>query len=304
MNRHLQGSIARRLWLYQAERFPLVKTATLVAIFVAGNITMAAALDHHALPSWPGYGVAWLVTTIVFFQMRAADEIKDLEDDRLYRPERPIPSGLVSLRLIVGMALGLSVVAAVLAALLSVKLVVILGLIWAWLGLMTAEFFAPRWLKARPLAYLGSHMLIMPLIALFAMRCQGEITIHALSVGLGLLLVLAYLNGCVLEVGRKIYAPEKERPGVDTYSALWGLQRATAFFMGTVLAGFCVLFLLVSGFIRFPAVAALAAAGVVAYRHATAPSAKSQKQIEQVAGLWVFVSNAILVCAPLLNATS
>jgi hypothetical protein len=40
-----------------------------------------------------------------FFQLRACDEVKDAEDDRLYRPERAIPRGLVSLRLIVWLAM-------------------------------------------------------------------------------------------------------------------------------------------------------------------------------------------------------
>ena len=36
------------------------------------------------------------VALIFFFQLRACDEVKDAEDDRRYRPERPIPRGLVS----------------------------------------------------------------------------------------------------------------------------------------------------------------------------------------------------------------
>jgi len=46
--------------------------------------------------------------------------------------------------------------------------------------------------------------------------------------GLWLFLVLSFANGCVLELGRKIYAPANERPGVETYSALLGPRNARA----------------------------------------------------------------------------
>ena len=35
---------------------------------------------------------------------------------------------------------------------------------------MTAEFFVPEWLKARPFLYLVSHMAIMPFIDLYRDR--------------------------------------------------------------------------------------------------------------------------------------
>jgi len=87
-------------------------------------------------------------------------EVKDFEDDARFRPERPIPRGLVSLRLIVGLALALGVAAALLTLALDARLLFTLAAVWIWLGLTNAEFFAPRWLKARPFVYLVSHMAI------------------------------------------------------------------------------------------------------------------------------------------------
>lgn len=91
------ASLFRRLWLYQAERFPLGKTALLLAAFSAASISVSAHLADRPLPHWSVFVAAWLVAIVFLFQLRACDELKDLEDDRLYRPERPIPSGLVSL---------------------------------------------------------------------------------------------------------------------------------------------------------------------------------------------------------------
>jgi hypothetical protein len=47
-------------------------------------------------------------------------------------------------------------------------------------------------------------------------------------------LALSFVNGCVLEIGRKLWAPENEIAGVDTYSAL-GAARAAAIWGVTVI---------------------------------------------------------------------
>jgi hypothetical protein len=91
---------------------------------------------------------------------------------------------------------------------------------------MSFEFFVPAWLKARPFLYLVSHMAIMPLIDLFVTACEWLPRAGAPPPGLWLFLALSFVNGCVLEIGRKLYARENERPGVETYSALLGPKRA------------------------------------------------------------------------------
>jgi 4-hydroxybenzoate polyprenyltransferase len=37
---------------------------------------------------------------------------------------------------------------------------------------------------------------------------------------------VSYFNGIVLEIGRKLRAPEAEEEGVETYTRLWGLKTA------------------------------------------------------------------------------
>jgi len=50
------------------------------------------------------------------------------------------------------------------------------------------------------------------------------------------MLAASYLTGTVLEIGRKIRAPEDEEPGVETYSVLWGRQKAAGTWLGTMSA--------------------------------------------------------------------
>jgi hypothetical protein len=239
--------------------------------------------------------------------LRAADEVKDGEDDARYRPERPIPRGLVSLRLIVGIGVALAPVAAVAAYAFYPPLLGVLALVWLWLGLMSLEFFVPEWLKARPLLYLVSHMAIMPLIDLFVTATEWLPHGAHPAPSLWFFLALSFANGCVLELGRKLYAPQNERVGVETYSALYGSRRAAAMWLGATFLAYALLLcvgvaaghgLLVGGL----GALMLAFAAREGLRYRRLPDAAAQKRMDLTAGLWVFGCYALAGYAPFLAA--
>ena len=297
-------TLARRLWTYQAERFPLARTVPLLAVFSAAAVNVSAQLAGRDLPGPQAYVTAFLLAFLLFFQMRAADEVKDLEDDRRYRPERPIPRGLVPLRLIVGLGVAAVPVAALAAWAWHPPLLWLLALTWAWLALMTAEFGAPAWLKARPVLYLVSHMAILPLIDLMLTGVEW-LPGGAPHPALVLFLALSFVNGCVLEIGRKLRAPESERAGVETYSALWGPARAAGIWTLCLAAAAALLAMtgaaLGTGWpAAAVAAAGLAAAAFLARRYAAAPTGAAEKALDAAAGLWVLVCYALLGFGPLL----
>lgn len=209
---------------YQAERFPLVRHATLVTVTSACMLAFSAHARGVA-PDWRWLLPAALVNVLAFFQLRVLDEFKDAEIDARYRPERPVPRGLVRLGEL--RTLGLIAAATQLALVLLLKgaALPLLLLCWAFMGLMTAEFFVPDWLKARPAAYLLSHQPIVPLLQLLA--SSWDWAGRGLpSISLLWLIVVSFGAGLSLEIGRKIYAPAQEREGVDTYTAAWGIPTA------------------------------------------------------------------------------
>jgi 4-hydroxybenzoate polyprenyltransferase len=298
-------SLASRLWTYQRERFPLGRTSLLLAVFSAASLSVSAHLSGRGLPSPATFAGAWAIVLIIFFQLRACDEVKDREEDRRFRPERPIPRGLVSLGLIVGMGLAGIPLAIAIAAALDPALLVPLGLVWLWLVLMTAEFFVPLWLKERPFLYLVSHMAIMPLIDLFETACEWLPHGATPPAGLVWFLGLSFANGCVLELGRKVWAPENERPGVETYSGLLGAPRAALLWAAAASLAFGLL--AGTGFATGTAAAdiaigalALVVVWVVALRFARRPDAAGQKRIDGIAGVWVLVCYATAGFAPLI----
>ena len=298
--------LIKRLWIYQAERFPMFKTALLLAVFSAASISMSAHLAARPLPEFWTFIAVWISTLVIFFQMRACDEFKDLEDDRRFRPERPIPSGLVSLQLIATIAIIGTALAIALTASLLWALLLPLSLVWVWLSLMTTEFFAPDWLKARPALYLISHMAIMPLIDLYITAAEWLPHGRWPPNGLWVFLCMSFVNGCVLEFGRKIWAPENERDGVETYSKLMGPKLAICTWLGlTALALMLLLILghMVGAFwqVTIPSVCAFLVVFAVARSFARRLDLAGQKRVDGIAGLWVFVCYSVAGFAPFLE---
>ena len=296
-----------RLWVYQAERFPLLKTAVLCAVFAAAGISVSAHLAGRPLPGLATFAVAAFVTTALFFLLRVADEVKDADDDRRYRPERPVPRGLVSLPLLVGLGAGAAAAAVAAAAALSAGLVVFLAIVLGFMALMAVEFLVPRWLKARPVAYLVSHMAVMPLIDLYVTATEWWPAAGAPPRGIALFLALSFVNGCVLEIGRKTWAPASERPGVESYSRLWGPRRAVLVWLACVVAA-ALLAAVTGRLLGAPlaiaaaiAVAALACAAVAA-RFARRPDTAGETALDAASGVWVLVCYAALGALPIAFA--
>jgi len=217
-----------RWWIYQKERFPLLAHGPLIAAFSACAVSFSSLIRHAPLPGWEMYLTAFVVCLLMFLQLRIADEFKDFEDDSRWRPYRPVPRGLVKLSELRILFIGAAAIQLGLVLWLDPRLVWVLGIAWTYLALMSVEFFCREWLKARPIVYLVSHMGIMPLVDFFGTACEWLPRAGKAPQGLGWFLAASFFNGVVIELGRKLRQPADEEEGVETYSALWGMDRASA----------------------------------------------------------------------------
>ncbi len=302
----MTSGFANRLWIYQAERFPLIQVVPLLGVFSAASVNVSAVLAGRPLPSWNAFALAFFLAIVLFFQMRVCDEVKDADIDRKYRPERPVPRGLISLRALVTLAI-VAGATALIAAALGGPVLWLLLIVWIWLAAMTAEFGVPVWLTARPLLYLVSHMAIMPLIDI--MLTGVEWAVHGSPApGLWIFVALSFANGCVLELGRKTWAPEGERDGVESYSRLWGPSLAAKLWIGIVVLAALLLVglgVVVGQTLIF---AAIAIAGLtvciwIGLSFARAPTPVAQKRLDLIAGLWVFLCYGSAGFVPLFGAS-
>ena len=300
--------LAARLWIYQAERFPLVRTLPMLAVFSAASVTASAHLGQRPLPALQSYAVALVLVLVFFWQLRAADEVKDADLDRRFRPERPVPRGLVSLRLIAGLAVLAALPAAIAAWWLATPLLLLIGLVWGFLALMTVEFFARDRLRASPTLTLVTHMPIMPLIDLALTGCEWLPAAALPPAGLWTFLWMSFCNGCVVEFGRKTWAPRQERAGVETYSSSWGLGKALGAICVAAAGAFAglIAFALYAGhtvIMTSCGGAALAILIFVARGFWQSPTPAGQKRLEAVSGLWVMACYLSAALVPLLPTT-
>ena len=303
-----RASFAARMWTYQAERFPVVKHGALIVAFGASAVCLSALL-RGGIPTWHAIVVAVVVLFGFFFQLRVADEHKDFADDAKYRPERAVPRGLVSLGELRWVAVGVALVQIALTASLGWGMVGLLLVAWAWMALMTKEFFAPKALRARPILYMVSHMAVMPLIDLYATACDwlpsGAMP-DGFGLALGAFLGLSLTNGIVLEIARKSWAPEREREGVETYSKLWtpgraGLSVAAAMFGGLMLSAF--VHVQSGAHVVFLAGLLLAALYALygAIDYAGTPTVKAAKRLETASGVFVLTNYLLLGVLPMVE---
>lgn len=299
-------SLAARLWEYQKERFPVFQHGLLIVTFTFSAISYSRICrGAEGFITAEKFIVGALTAFLLFLMLRIFDEFKDAEEDARFRPYRPVPRGLVTLAEL--RRIGIIVVLLALA----INAATMPGMIWAFLlafgymGLMTKEFFVPKWLKQRPLIYMISHMVVMPMIDLYTTGLDWINAAVPPPRGLEFFLAVTFLNGIVIEVGRKIRAREAEEHGVETYSALYGAKKATLGWLGVLVltyisaamaawyAGFGEWGLLVLSLI-------LLACGTPGVLFLLRQEQRRAKLIETAAGIWTIGMYLSLGALPML----
>ena len=288
-------SAVRRWMIYQHERFPLLGHGPLVAAFSLSAVCFSSLLRGDAsFPRISTIAIAFFGSLLFFLQLRIADEFKDAEEDARYRPYRPVPRGLVTLRQL-GILGGLSAVAQLALTLwLYPPLIIWLVLTWTYLGLMGKEFFIGHWLRAHPFTYLWTHMLIMPLIDVYTSACDWLPAGATLPGGLKWFLIASFFNGMVIEVGRKIRAPEMEEQGVQTYTVIWGRRGAVLGWLGAMALTLGSALLAAAQIDFVPGLASmlgvlLCAALLVSWLFLRRPTVRAAKCFEPLSGVWTLL---------------
>ncbi len=295
-----------RWWIYQRERFPVLAHAPLIAAFSFSAISYSSMLRGPGVLPAPGAAiVAFFSAFLSFLQLRLADEFKDFEEDSRYRPYRPVPRGLIKLRELGWVGVGSALLQLLMALWLKPALALWLVLVWTYLALMSKEFFVKAWLKSHPFTYMWTHMLIMPLIDFYTTACDWLVAgVHAPK-GLLWFLLVSFFNGMVVEIGRKIRAPQDEETGVETYSVLWSRVGAVAAWLTAMLATALFAWLAAEriGFggpvlwLLGVLIATAAAIGAIFLRN---PKLKRGRWFEAMSGIWSLLMYLSLGAIPLL----
>jgi len=181
----------------------------------------------------------FIIVFMFFFQLRITDEFKDYEEDLKYRAYRPVQRGIISLKTLGKIGIVTVIIQIMLAHVIDPEIIYFMIFVWIYMFLMAKEFFIKKWLTKRILIYALSHVVIMVFITLVIVEATQYIVPknifdvfilqryrHNIDFALIPLFTLNYLNGIVLEIGRKTRRADEEEHGVQTYSKLWGRKKA------------------------------------------------------------------------------
>lgn len=218
-----EEAVLLRLGRFVLERFPISSYVPLIAALVlCGRASAGLASGAGVSLSWELASVG-LAVAFAFLQLRILDELRDEAQDRVGRPYRPLPRGLVSRAELYGLASASAIagggIAAIEGGVASAWYALALAVIWP-LGLDVIH----RWPIARSVVSIALvHSVIVPVILLFVWSSH---TPPVLSVHLAATVLLVWGAGLTLEIARKTLEADEERAGVETYSAALGRPRA------------------------------------------------------------------------------
>lgn len=221
------ASFARRFYIYQKERFPFAGYILLTTAFSFSAIAYSRILrGAEGFIEWHIFLTGIFITITFFFLLRVFDEFKDAKEDAKYRKELAVPRGLISLAELKATAIVTILFQISVIRLFIPEMTMVYLLVMGYLLLMTKEFFISKWLKKRQFIYVTSHMFIVPLVDVFASGLDWILAGVTAPSGLLFFFAVSYMNGIVLEVGRKIKPKEMEKFGVLSYTSILGTKKA------------------------------------------------------------------------------
>ena len=297
-------SFITRFFIYQNERFPFLSNGLLIACFSFSAISYSRICRGvEGFISWPHYGVVIFTTILLFYLLRVFDEFKDQEDDANFRKHLPVPRGLISLRELGITGILVVILQIIFNGIFLPQLLFLYFVALAYMLLMAKEFFISSWLKRHQFWYVVSHMFIIPIIDIYASGSDWLLSGVSAPKGLGLFFLVSFMNGIVIEVGRKIKNAEREE--FNTYTTMMGIRRAPVLWLiilfATLLCSIAAAWYAgygISGVLILCAIFCFCS--IPGFRFIINPDEKNSKLIEKLSGIWTLCMYLTLGGVPML----
>lgn len=298
------ASFLRRFWIYQKERFPFLQHGVLILVFSFSAISYARiSAGKIGFIDWKIFLPGAFITFTMFLMLRIFDEFKDEEEDKIHRSQLPVPRGLIKLNELKIVGIVVVILQILVQLIFFPKMLFLYAFVMIYMTLMAVEFFIPKWLVAHHFWYVVSHMVIIPFVDIFASGLDWFIEGEDAPFNLIWFFAVSFMNGIVLEFGRKIRTPENEE--INTYSTKLGMDKATWYFLISLVVTW--IFALVAayyagyGMIIFIILTVfLIACSIPAILFLQNKKAKLAKGIEIASGIWTLAMYLILGAGPML----
>jgi 4-hydroxybenzoate polyprenyltransferase len=241
--------------------------------------------------TWDTYLIGCLAAFTLFFLVRVFDEFKDKEDDAKNRKYLPVPRGLIKLKELRVLGIAIVVIQITVITIFQTKMLYLYLIVLAFLCLMGVEFFVPKFLKPRQILYISSHLLIFPLLDMYSSGLDWQLSGQQPHVGLVFFFVVSYLDGLLVEFGRKMRATEDEEENVVSYTGMWGIKGAITIWLSTL---FVTLFfaILAAQYAGYGTIAIIILGSLALITMIPAilflknPNKKTAKGMEHISGIW------------------
>lgn len=211
----------KKWYTYQKERFPIATYGLYILC-----LTFAAFFyNTKMLEIESNVGVfitMFVVAFLQFLMVRIIDEFKDYEEDKKYRPYRPVPRGLIKLKELRTLFVICIIIQFALTLIVNPFSLIFLLVLWIMFILMTKSFFMKKIVDKHILLEVALDEILLPTLMLYLSSfIKIDITI------LWRLLLLSYVVSWIIEIARKVRCKKDEEKGVKTYTAVFGIQKAT-----------------------------------------------------------------------------
>lgn len=243
----------KRWCQFLKERHEPFGITLMVGSFFAASAFMAYQPGVHAPPCWRRLSIGFALVWLIFLHMRMFDEVKDYQVDREHNPERPLARGLISVGEFSAMTMICLAVEMALAKIMAWPMFPAYIMVLCFTLLMRMEFFVGDWMRPKLELYAITHTFSAAMISLLI----HSIVCFSDAAGADRATLLFALGNWfvfnVFEFGRKTFAHEEERAGVDSYSGRLKPWGAVLLLLVNVFAAYCAFFLAVGS--KFSSVA-------------------------------------------------
>lgn len=211
----------KKWYTYQKERFPvLVYGLYILCLTFATFFYNTKMLEVES--SVGIFIVMFVVAFLQFLMVRIIDEFKDYDEDKKYRPYRPVPRGLIKLQELRVLFVICVLIQLILTLIVNPFSFIFLIVLWIVFILMTKGFFIKKVLDKHILLEVAFDEIMLPVMILYlASFIKIDMSI------LWRLLLLSYVVSWIIEIARKVRCKKDEEKGVKTYTAVFGITKAT-----------------------------------------------------------------------------
>ena len=232
----------KKWYTYQKERFPVLMYGTYILAIVFAtycyvlNTMRLITIDNTLIIAKQFKFIEILpifaVTFLQFLMVRIIDEFKDYDEDYKFRPYRPVPRGLISLKELKVLFTICVILQVIITCMVNPFALIYLLLVWTFFAVMSKSFFIKKIVDKHVLLEVALDELLMPILILYISKFIGFVNpIYSMEINISFVnlipfMIMTYIVSWVVEVARKIRSKEQEEKGVKTYTAVFGINKA------------------------------------------------------------------------------